>query len=167
MTARCSNCSVTLALVSMLVPKPQFQGSQRKYLPQKSKFHLKKNFLTDLDIKQLNLFVFGSHAWQISSNWSFQRNVGFNLERAQTFEHSFTQSLNNSSIRWSFRSESSKHCLSLMIRAKELTFWENIHPHVSHVICRMSGVTCQASHFFDMVVELVGGGSVINGPYPV
>ena len=43
--------------------------------------------LTYLVIKILNLFVFKSLAWKISSNWSFQRNVGFNLERAQTSEH--------------------------------------------------------------------------------
>ena len=35
----------------------------------------------------MNLFVFGSLSWQISSNSSFQRNVGFDLERAQTSEH--------------------------------------------------------------------------------
>ena len=43
---------------------------------------------------------------------------------------------------------------------------------VSHVRYHMSGVTCQVSHvtyfyFFYKVVELVGGGSVINGAYPV
>ena len=46
--------------------------------------------------------------------------------------------------------------------------------HMSHVRCEVSGVTCQVSHvtFFiyfllDKVVELVGGGSVINGAYLV
>ena len=56
--------------------------------------------------------------------------------------------------------------------------------HVSRVMCHMSHVTCRMSkkklHFFsikktkknlpkklDKVVELVGGGSVINGAYPV
>ena len=37
---------------------------------------------------------------------------------------------------------------------------------MSHVTCHMSGVRCQVSHFFwDKPVELVGGGSVINGAY--
>ena len=63
--------------------------------------------------------------------------------------------------------------------------------HVSHVMCHMSRVTCHMSHVkcqkkkkkkkimrkkkkknilqkkLDKVVELVGGGSVINGAYPV
>ena len=61
--------------------------------------------------------------------------------------------------------------------------------HVSHVMCPMSRVTCRLSHaikffiqifffsffffvcffqfFPDKVVELVGGGSAINGAYPV
>ena len=50
--------------------------------------------------------------------------------------------------------------------------------HVSDVMCHVSGVTCQVSGvscffcffvvvFLDKVVELVGGGSVINGAYPV
>ena len=59
-------------------------------------------------------------------------------------------------------------------------------PNVSHVTCHVSHVTCHVSTvilFFyifldkkkknnlhknlDKVVELVGGGSVINGAYPV
>ena len=49
--------------------------------------------------------------------------------------------------RWSFHSESSRHCLSQTIRAVELKFWENVHPppcvtcHVSHVTCHVSCVT--------------------------
>ena len=50
--------------------------------------------------------------------------------------------------------------------------------HVSHVTCLMSHVTCHMSHvtcrnsfflffcFFDKGLKLVGGGSVINRPYP-
>ena len=43
--------------------------------------------------------------------------------------------------------------------------------HVSHVRCHVSGVRCQVSNiiiisFVYKVVELVGGGSVINGAYP-
>ena len=55
--------------------------------------------------------------------------------------------------------------------------------HVSPVMCHVSPVTCHLSHVIflfifldkkkyplekmDKVVELVGGGSVINGAYPV
>ena len=51
--------------------------------------------------------------------------------------------------------------------------------HMSHVMCHMSRVTCHVSHvachmshvtchiFFDKVVNHIGGGSVINGAYPV
>ena len=44
-------------------------------------------FLSNLGIKRLNLLVFERLSWKFSSNWYFQRNVGFNLERAQTAEH--------------------------------------------------------------------------------
>ena len=51
--------------------------------------------------------------------------------------------------------------------------------HISHVTCDMSRVTCQMLHDFFLlffflffffsfkVMKLVGGGSVINGAYPV
>ena len=44
--------------------------------------------------------------------------------------------------------------------------------HMSHVTCHMSHVTCHISHVTchmsqEEVVELVSGGSVINGAYPV
>ena len=44
--------------------------------------------------------------------------------------------------------------------------------HVSFVTCHVSRVTCHLSHvtcqiFFNKVVKLVSGGSVINGAYPV
>ena len=47
---------------------------------------------------------------------------------------------------------SSKHCQSQTGRARELKFWENLHPtqcvlcHVSHVMCHLSHVTCHLSH---------------------
>ena len=70
------------------------------------------------------------------------------------------------------------------IRAGELTLGENVHPppcvtcnvshvtfHMSHVRCHVSGVKCHHFFFFfsflDKVVELVRGGSVIYGAYPV
>ena len=48
----------------------------------------------------------------------------------------------------------------------------NIFKTQSHVTCHLSRVTCHMYFFFpekklDKVVELVGGGSVINGAYPV
>ena len=44
--------------------------------------------------------------------------------------------------------------------------------HVSHVQCHVLHVMCSMSQYFflsflDKVVKLVGGGFVINGPYPV
>ena len=92
---------------------------------------------------------------------------------------------------------SSEHCQSQTGRARELTFLENVHPtlcvlchvscalcHVSLFMCHVSSVTCDMSFkkklFFklktkttttitkmDWVVELVVGGSVIKGAYPV
>ena len=97
-------------------------------------------------------------------------------------------------IRWSFCSESSKHC------PEELGSWnfERIFTpplcvtcHISCVMCHVLGVRCQVSRvrchvsgvtyytkkniifyflflfFFVKVVELVGWRSVINGAYPV
>ena len=93
---------------------------------------------------------------------------------------SLTDSFIHSFIEWSFSSESSRHCLSQTWRAGELKFWEIVHPppcvtcHVSHVMCHMSCVTCHmwcvtcnVSHVACHMMELVGGGSVINGAYPI
>ena len=63
---------------------------------------------------------------------------------------------------------SSKHCQSQTGRAWELKFWENVHP--TCVMCQVSHVTCHMWHVMchlEKVVELVGGGSVINRAYPV
>ena len=67
----------------------------------------------------------------------------------------------------------SKQHNSQAVRSRELTFGENVHLptcvkfHVSHVTCHVSRVTCHMSFFFfDKIVELVHGGSVINGPSP-
>ena len=46
----------------MLVPKPQVQRGQIKYLSQKSKFCLKKIYPGDSVIKLLNLLIFKSLA---------------------------------------------------------------------------------------------------------
>ena len=55
----------------------------------------------------------------------------------------------NSLSRWSFCSESSRHGQSPTVRAKELTFWENVHPpttcHMSCVTCNVSCVRCHIS----------------------
>ena len=40
---------------------------------------------------------------------------------------------------------SSKHCLSQTFRARELSFWENVHPAL-HVTCPISHVMCHVSH---------------------
>ena len=43
-------------------------------------------------------------------------------------------------------------------------------PNMSHVMCHMSPVTCHKSFFLSFIykgVKLVGGGSVINGAYPI
>ena len=54
--------------------------------------------------------------------------------------------------RWSFSSKSSMHHNSQTVRARELKFWENVHPtpcvmcHVSCVMCHVSCVTCHVSH---------------------
>ena len=58
-----------------------------------------------------------------------------------------------------FSSQSSRYHKSQTIRARELKFWENVHPpqhvtchvsrvtcHVSRVTCHMSRVTCHVSH---------------------
>ena len=47
--------------------------------------------------------------------------------------------------------------------------WGHVTCHISHVTCHLSRVTCHMSHFFLFfykVLELIGGGSVINGAYP-
>ena len=79
---------------------------------------------------------------------------------------------------WWFFEISSKLCVSQTVKARKLKFWGNVHYplcvmchmscvtcHVSHVTCHMSHVKCHVSHV--NLVELVGGGSVINGAYPV
>ena len=70
-------------------------------------------------------------------------------------------------IKSSFSSQSSKHHNFQTVRASDLKFWHNVH-HPLCVICRVSRVTKkQKQKNCDKVVELVGGGSVINGAYPV
>ena len=78
----------------MLVRKTQFHGRNWKYPPQKSKSHIQKS-LSDLVINQLSVYVFGSFSWKMSSNWSFQRNVGSERERALTSEHCYKWGLPN------------------------------------------------------------------------
>ena len=53
-----------------------------------------------------------------------------------------------------FRTLSDGQCPSQAVRAGELKFWENFQPppcftcHVSHVMCPVSRVRCQVSHFY-------------------
>ena len=61
----------------------------------------------------------------------------------------------SSLIKWvsqsSFSSRYSQHHDSQTVRARELKFWENVHPtpcvmcHLSHVTCHISPVTCHLS----------------------
>ena len=73
-----------------------------------------------------------------------------------------------------------------MVRARELKFWENVHPpkhvmchvsrvtcHVSHVTCHVSHVTCHMSHilfiffiFWTMWWSLSVEGLLSTGPTP-
>ena len=63
---------------------------------------------------------------------------------------------------------SSEHCLSQTGRARELKFWENVHPtlcvmchvscvmcHVSRVTCHVSPVTCHMSKYFFFVIFFI------------
>ena len=81
-------------------------------------------------------------------------------------------SINTFKIRWSFHSESSRHCLSKTVRAGELKFWENCYPPpcvtctMSHAMCQVScvtrqvsGVTCQESHVKCPLKKLQIGGA--------
>ena len=92
-------------------------------------------------------------------------------------------SLTNSS----FSSKYSRHLHSQTVWARDLEFWENVHLpwcvtcHISHVTGHMLCFTCCVSHIAchikikkiklkkkrKKVVELVSGGSVINGAYLV
>ena len=97
---------------------------------------------------------------------------------------------------WSFSSKSSKYHKSQIGRARELKFWENVHPtqhvtcdiwnvmsHMSHVTCHISHVTSHVSHvtchiscvtwhtfllllFFQQSGKAFGEGSVINWGLP-
>ena len=89
-------------------------------------------------------------------------------------------SLINSVTHWCYSFRSSEHHKSQTAIARELTFWENVHTrpcvmrHVAHITCEMSPVMCHLSPYFFILflqqkkmVELVAGGSVINGADPV
>ena len=106
--------------------------------------------------------------------------IGFGYHKLICNSH-FENTKNNYSLihslnEWSFCSESSRHCPSQTVRARELKFWENVHTprcvssHVSRVTCHVSHVMCHMSQFCwgwgDKVVELVCGGSIINGASP-
>ena len=72
--------------------------------------------------------------------------------------------INSLTTAFSFVKISSKHLCFQTVRARDLTLWDNVH-HPLCVTCHMSGVRCQITgvrRHTDKVVELVGGGSVIN-----
>ena len=66
----------------------------------------------------------------------------------------FFKNLCDSLSRWSFCSESSRHCLSKNVRVRELKFWENDHPPPC-VTCHVSHVTC---HIFIYFLFFIFGG---------
>ena len=79
---------------------------------------------------------------------------------------------------WPFSPKLSKHLYSQTVRARELIFWENVHPppcvtyrasrvrfQVSGARCPVSCVTCNYYFLLYKVFWLVGGGSVIIGAY--
>ena len=75
---RSSYCSVTAKLLSILVREIQFQRRKENYFTKYQ--NLVQDFLLiDLVLKQLNLLVFESLLYQVSSHWSSQRNVSFDL----------------------------------------------------------------------------------------
>ena len=94
-----------------------------------------------------------------------------------------TASLTDWTSHLTFSSQSSKHHISQAIRARNLKFLHKAHylshviNHMSHVTCYLSGVTCHMSYknifssfgiiFLDKLVDLYGGGPVINRAYPV
>ena len=79
-------------------------------------------------------------------------------------------------------SKSSKYHNTKTVRARKLKFFKRmfishkvscVTCHMSRVMCHMSTVTCHRSSVmshllpFKKMVEVVGGGFVINGAYPV
>ena len=83
-----------------------------------------------------------------------------------------TSSNTDSLINSFFVEISSKHLHSQTVRARELKFWPKVHLpppvswHVSHIPYHMSHVTFSSSFvIWDKVVNVVGGGYVINEAY--
>ena len=72
--------SITLLLIS----EPNFRRLKKPST--KIKMLAQKNVLSDVDIKLKNISIFKGF-YEKSSNWFFQRSVGFDLKRAQTSEH--------------------------------------------------------------------------------
>ena len=61
-----------------------------------------------------------------------------------------------------------KNCVCAKLSGICSPFWDNVHPAPCFT-CHMNFVKCQVYFllfFFDKVLELVGGGSVINWAYP-
>ena len=71
-------------------------------------------------------------------------------------------SLIHSFCRSAYSFKSSKYHTTQTVMVRELTFWENAHPHnmshvkchVSHVMCHMSIVTCHVSHVMCNMAQL-------------
>ena len=63
------------------------------------------------------------------------------LAKGLFYKHQFIHSFLSS-----FCSETSRHCLSENVRARELKLLKNVHPpNISHFTCHMSCVRCQVS----------------------
>ena len=78
----------------------------------------------------------GDTSWMVEKIVNRPGVAGAVLQTPSSFIHSVSQ--------WSFSSESSKYHKSQTVRARELTFGENVHPP-QHVTCHVSRVTCQVS----------------------
>ena len=73
------------------------------------------------------------------------------------YTNTFVSEQNIHSLRQRFFVEiSSKHCLSLTVRARELKFGDNVHRPL-HVTCHASHVMCNMSHvtFFHIKIFLI------------
>ena len=93
----------------------------------------------------------GTSRWRVCYQQGLPRLVFNRLSVGRSVLQSplVNNSLIHSFIEFFFCSAASRHCVSWIVRAKELTFWENTYPtpcgtcHLSHVTYQVSGVRCQ------------------------
>ena len=119
----------------------------------KIKWYMKKHLQ-----KTTYLFLVPSQRYQdfcqLLQNLEFPKNVlGFS-NHAQRFTPPYHLDVDSPFSQSSFSSRYSWYHKSQTVRARELKFWENVHPpqtcHMScvtcHVPCHVSDVTCHVSH---------------------